>query len=78
MKVIFTIDSLAQGGTEQSIAELIAHFNINTEVVVVYFYAAHNLKPLYETLKCKLYFLDIDEKYGFYDAILKFKHLVLF
>jgi glycosyltransferase involved in cell wall biosynthesis len=76
MKVIFTIDSLAQGGTEQSIAELIPHFNESMEVVVVYFYNAHNLKKLYESIDCKLYYLDIDEKYGFYDAIYKFNRLV--
>jgi len=76
MKVIFTIDSLAQGGTEQSIAELIPHFNNNIEVVVVYFYNAHHLKKLYESINCRLYFLDIDEKYGFYDAIRKFNRVV--
>ena len=77
MKVVFTIDSLAQGGTEQSIAELIAHFKNDIEVIVVYFYDAHQLKPLYETLKCKLHYLNIDEKYGFYDAIKKFNTLVV-
>jgi hypothetical protein len=76
MKVIFTIDSLAQGGTEQSIGELIPHFGKNIEVIVVYFYDAHHLKELYESLNCKLYYLDIDEKYGFYDAIRKFNTLV--
>ena len=76
MKVIFTIDSLAQGGTEQSIAELIPHFNKNIEVVVVYFYNSHHLKKLYESIDCRLYFLDIDEKYGFYDSIRKFNTLV--
>jgi glycosyltransferase involved in cell wall biosynthesis len=76
MKVIFTIDSLAQGGTEQSIAELIPHFNKNIEVIVVYFYNAHHLKKLYESIDCKLYYLDIDEKYGFSDAIRKFNKLV--
>jgi glycosyltransferase involved in cell wall biosynthesis len=76
MKVIFTIDSLAQGGTEQSIAELIPHFTKNIEVVVVYFYNSHHLKQLYETINCRLYYLDIDEKYGFYDAMRKFNRLV--
>jgi glycosyltransferase involved in cell wall biosynthesis len=76
MKVFFTIDSLAQGGTEQSIAELIPHFGKNIEVVVVYFYNAHHLKELYESIGCKLYFLNIDEKYGFYDAIRKLNMLI--
>jgi glycosyltransferase involved in cell wall biosynthesis len=76
MKVIFTIDSLAQGGTEQSIAELISHFNDDIQVIVVYFYNSHQLKSTYESINCKLVFLDIDEKYGFYDAIRKFSQLV--
>jgi glycosyltransferase involved in cell wall biosynthesis len=78
MKVIFTIDSLAQGGTEQSIAEMISHFNDDIQVVVVYFYNSHQLKSIYESINCKLYYLDIDEKYGFYDAIIKFNNLVAF
>lgn len=77
MKVIFTIDSLAQGGTEQSIAELITHFSVDIQVVVVYFYDAHHLKPTYESINCKIYFLNIDEKYGFYDAIRKFYKLIV-
>jgi glycosyltransferase involved in cell wall biosynthesis len=76
MKVVFTIDSLAQGGTEQSIAELIPHLTKNIEVVVVYFYNSHHLKKVYENINCRLYYLDIDEKYGFYDAIRKFNRLV--
>ena len=77
MKVIFTIDSLAQGGTEQSTAELISQFNEEIQVVVVYFYNSHQLKSTYESINCKLYYLDIDEKYGFYDAIRKFHQVVL-
>ena len=77
MKVIFTIDSLVQGGTEQSIAELISHFNDDIQVVVVYFYNSHQLKSTYESINCKLVYLDIDEKYGFYNAIRKFNQLVV-
>ena len=77
MKVIFTIDSLAQGGTEQSTAELISQFNDEIQVVVVYFYNSHQLRSTYESINCKLYYLDIDEKYGFYDAIKKFHQVVI-
>jgi glycosyltransferase involved in cell wall biosynthesis len=77
MKVIFTIDSLAQGGTEQSIAEMISHFKDDIQVVVVYFYNSHQLKSIYQSINCKLYYLDIDEKYGFYDAIRKFSQVVV-
>ncbi len=76
MKVLFTIDSLAQGGTEQSLAELIGHFNTDVEVTVVYFYNAHTLRETYLKLRCKLIYMDISEKYGFYQAVLKLKKLV--
>jgi glycosyltransferase involved in cell wall biosynthesis len=77
MKVVFTIDSLAQGGTEQSIAELIANFNKNIEIIVVYFYDAHHLRGTYESLNCKLVYLGISEKYGFYKSFKLFYNLVL-
>jgi glycosyltransferase involved in cell wall biosynthesis len=76
MKVIFTIDSLAQGGTEQSIAELIPHLSKAMHIIVVYFYDAHHLKPHYEALNCELIYLNIHEKYGFHDAIRKFNQLI--
>jgi glycosyltransferase involved in cell wall biosynthesis len=77
MKVIFTIDSLAQGGTEQSIAELISHFNQDIEIIVVYFYDAHQLRETYESLNCKLIYLGISDKYGFYKSVKLFYHLVI-
>ncbi len=77
MKVVFTIDSLAQGGTEQSIAELIAHFDKKIEIIVVYFYDAHQLRETYELLNCKLVYLGISDKYGFYKSVRLFYNLVI-
>jgi glycosyltransferase involved in cell wall biosynthesis len=77
MKVMFTIDSLAQGGTEQSLAELIPHLGRDIEVVVVYFYNAHSLRETFLKLPCKLFYLDIEEKYGFLKAFIKLKEIVL-
>ena len=51
MKVLFTIDSLAQGGTEQSLAELIPHLSNDVDIVVVYFYDAHALREVYLNLR---------------------------
>ena len=76
MKVLFTIDSLAQGGTEQSLAELIGHFNTDVDVTVVYFYDAHTLRETYLKLPCRLIYMNISEKYGFYQAVLKLKKLI--
>ena len=77
MKVVFTIDSLAQGGTEQSIAELIANFKKELEIVVVYFYDAHQLLETYESLNCKIFYLGIGHKYGFYKSVNLFYNLVI-
>jgi glycosyltransferase involved in cell wall biosynthesis len=77
MKVVFTIDSLAQGGTEQSISELIAHFSKNIEIIVVYFYDAHQLCETYKSLNCKLVYLGISDKYGFYKSVRLFYNLVI-
>ena len=77
MKVVFTIDSLAQGGTEQSIAELIAHFNKKTEIIVVYFYDSHQLLDTFKSLNCKLFYLGISDKYGFTKSMSLFYNLVI-
>jgi glycosyltransferase involved in cell wall biosynthesis len=77
MKIVFTIDSLAQGGTEQSIAELIAHFKNDLEIIVVYFYDAHQLREIYESLNCKLVYLGISDKYGFYKSVRLFYNLII-
>ncbi|MBU6157931.1 MAG: glycosyltransferase [Bacteroidetes bacterium] len=69
MKVLITIDTLTQGGTEQSILELVRHFSENTKVVVCYFYPNHTLKEAFEQSGIQLLFLDIKPKYHFIDAI---------
>jgi len=71
MKVIFTIDTLAQGGAEQSTLETIKNFSKSVEPVVVYFYSNHRLKDAFEQINCKLIFLDIPGKYNFLNAIKK-------
>jgi glycosyltransferase involved in cell wall biosynthesis len=77
VKIVFTIDSLAQGGTEQSIAELIAHFKKDLEIIVVYFYDAHQLLETYKSLNCKIFYLGIGDKYGFSKSVKLFYNLVI-
>ena len=38
MHILFSIDSLQQGGAEQSIAHIIRHFSADTSVTILYFY----------------------------------------
>ena len=66
---MFTIDTLAQGGAEQSTLETIRNFSKSVEPIVVYFYSNHRLKDAFEQINCKLIFLDISGKYNFYTAI---------
>ena len=76
MKVMFTIDTLAQGGAEQSTLEIIRNFSESVEPIVVYFYSNHRLKDAFEQINCKLIFLDISGKYNFYNAIKAFVKLL--
>jgi glycosyltransferase involved in cell wall biosynthesis len=54
LKVIFTIDSLQQGGAEQSLASLIRSFPPETEVMVLYFFSKHDLLPEFQSLNIRL------------------------
>jgi len=71
MKVIFTIDTLAQGGAEQSTLETIKNFSNSVESIVVYFYNDHKLKEAFEQINCKVIYLNISGKYNFFNATKK-------
>ena len=65
MKVMFTIDTLAQGGAEQSTLETIRNFSKSVEPIVVYFYSNHRLKDAFEqinSLKKYNIFFETDNK----------------
>lgn len=69
MKVLFTIDSLGNGGTERSLAELLRCFSTDTEVVFCYCYNNETLKPLYEQLPVQLVNLQLKGRYSFIKGI---------
>lgn len=48
MKVIFTLDTLGNSGTEKSTLDIVAHFSTQTEVKVVSFYPGDDLKAAYQ------------------------------
>jgi glycosyltransferase involved in cell wall biosynthesis len=73
LRIVFTIDSLAQGGTEQSILELIKNFSDDNEVFVIYFYPRHDLLKAFEQTKCKIHFLDLKGRYNWLSGIQKLK-----
>ena len=76
MKVLFTIDSLQQGGAEQSIANLIRYFSKDVEVSVLYFYKKDDLLPLYQTLNCDLIAMNLPGKYNWVKAIKELKKII--
>jgi glycosyltransferase involved in cell wall biosynthesis len=69
MKVLFTIDSLQQGGAEQSIAHIIRHFSNETQVSILYFYPKADLLATYEELGCSIFSLNLQGKYDFVKGI---------
>lgn len=73
MRIVFTIDSLAQGGTEQSILELIKNFSDEIEVFVVYFYPKHDLLQSFQKTNCVIHFLDLKGRYDWFSGIKKLK-----
>jgi glycosyltransferase involved in cell wall biosynthesis len=69
MKVLFTIDSLQQGGAEQSIAHTIKHFSKDIEVSVLYFYPKSDLLKTYQELGCNIISMNLQGKYNWRKAI---------
>jgi len=76
MKVLFTIDTLQQGGAEQSIANIIKHFSDDVEVTVLYFYTKSDLLSTYQKLNCKIISLGLTGKYEWRKAITEMKKIL--
>jgi len=76
MKVLFTIDSLQQGGAEQSIANIIRNFSDDVEVSVLYFYTKSDLLPVYQQLNCNIISLGLTGKYEWRKAITEMKKVL--
>lgn len=70
MKVLFSIDSLQQGGAEQSIAHTIKHFSKDIEVSILYFYPKSDLLKTYQELGCHITSLNLQGKYQWRKAIM--------
>lgn len=69
MKVLFAIDSLQQGGAEQSIAHIIRHFSKETQVSLLYFYPKSDLLSTYKDLGCSIFSMNLKGKYDFVKGI---------
>lgn len=76
MKVLFAIDSLQQGGAEQSIAHIVRHFSKDTQVSILYFYPKADLLSTYQELGCTIMALNLQGKYDFVKGIVGMKNVL--
>ena len=76
MKVIFTIDTLANSGAERSILDIISNFSEDIETQVIYFYPNHDLKSAYEFKNIPLIFLDYSNRDSLINGAKKLKKIL--
>jgi glycosyltransferase involved in cell wall biosynthesis len=69
MKVFFTLDSLALGGTERSTLDIVSKFSKDTTVKVVYFYPGDDLKMSYQKAGIALHDVQVKGKKNYISAI---------
>ncbi len=67
LKILFVIDSLEQGGAEQSLLENLRCFT-RIEPVVCHIYAGEFLKPLFLEAGIRVYSVGLNARYGFFKA----------
>lgn len=65
---MYTLDTLAIGGAELSVLELIKNIKCFEVIVCVIYKANHTLLPEFEKLGVKIVFFGIDRRFGFYRA----------
>ncbi|MFT3909012.1 MAG: glycosyltransferase [Ferruginibacter sp.] len=65
MKVLFTLDTLANAGTEKSTLDIISHFSRDVEVKVIHFFPGFDLKAEYEKAGIPLRYVGLSGKRSF-------------
>ena len=75
MKVLFVIDTLEVGGAEKSILEMALHFS-KTDISVCHLYKGDQLKSDCEAAGIKVYSLQLQGQYSFYQAYTKLKQVI--
>lgn len=76
MKVLFTLDTLANAGTEKSTLDIISHFSKDTEAKVVHFYPGFDLQEDYIKASIPLIYLNLKGKRNFIRGIIKLIRLI--
>lgn len=76
MKVLFTLDTLANAGTEKSTLDIVSQFSKNTEAKIVHFYPGYDLKAGFEKAGIPLHFIDLKGKRSFIKGISRLVKLI--
>ncbi len=64
-KILYTLDTLALGGAELSVLELVKSLSGFEVHIIIIYRAKHTLKSDFEKIGATLYFLDFTERFGF-------------
>lgn len=76
MKVFFTLDSLANGGTEKSTVDILSYFSKDIELKVVHLLPGFDLKHAYEKAGIPLHYLDIGGRHSYHKGIPRLIRLI--
>ena len=76
LKVLFALDTLALGGAELSVLELVKNLKNVEPVVCVTYQAVHHLQAEFEGAGIRLYFMNISERFGFGKGCRKLKDII--
>ncbi len=76
MNVFFTLDTLANAGTEKSTLDIISHFSKEVKTKVIYFYPGEDLKKDYESAGIPLHYVDLKGKRSFFTGVIRLIRLI--
>ena len=76
MKVLFTLDSLGNAGTEKSTLDILSHFSRDIDVKVIYFYPGDHLKKAYEDAGIALQFVNVSGRMSILKGINRLKKII--
>lgn len=68
MKVFFTLDSIANAGTEKSTLALLSNFSPSVDAKVIHFFPGFDLEPAYKAAGIKMHYADLKGKRAFFQG----------
>lgn len=75
-KIFFTLDTLANAGTEKSVLDILSHFSNGTNVTVIYFFRGDDLKQAYEKAGIPLRYEPISGRFPLVKGILRLRKIL--